>query len=164
MGIEIERKFLIDPDMRPELKDGLPVRQSYLQFAGRPTGDILVRARLTGDKAWLAIKTSNTGISRLEYEYEIPAKDAGEIIDRLCSGNVIEKTRYWLKHGNHTWEVDIFEGDNKGLNMAEVELSAEDEVIDIPYWVTAEVTGDPRYYNNNLLLFPYKNWADINHT
>lgn len=158
MAIEIERKFIIDTSKLPELKNGLKVRQSYLQFSGRPTGNTVVRARLTGDKAWLAIKSGNTDLSRLEYEYEIPVNDASDIIEKLCSKSIIEKTRYLLEHGEHTWEIDIFEGDNKGLNIAELELSHEDEVVDIPDWAAIEVTGDSRYYNSNLLLMPYKNW------
>lgn len=156
MGIEIERKFLIDTSKLPQLKQGLPVKQSYIQAAGHT----VVRARLSGDKAWLAVKGGNTNLSRLEFEYEIPVEDAAEMINQLCSGPAIEKTRYLLQHGKHTWEIDIFEGENMGLTIAEVELASEDEQVEIPDWVTTEVTGEPRYYNSNLLHAPYNSWPD----
>ena len=156
MAIEIERKFLIDTSKLPELNKGLPVRQSYIQA----TGHTVVRARLTGDRAWLAVKGGNTELSRLEFEYQIPVEDAAEMIEKLCTGAAVEKTRYLLQHGNHTWEIDIFEGSNKGLNIAEVELASEDEHVEIPHWVIKEVTGDPRYYNSNLLHSPYNSWPE----
>lgn len=154
MGIEIERKFLIDLQKIPPLKKGNVIRQGYIKTENYVT----VRVRISDEKAFLTLKGKNRGILRSEYEYSIPLNEAYEIIDELCEKNVIYKTRYLLDHAGHTWEIDIFEGDNEGLIIAEVELDSEMELIEIPEWVTKEVTGDQKYYNSSLSRHPYLQW------
>ncbi len=95
---------------------------------------------------------------RPEYEYEIPLADVKEILDRLCERPLIEKTRYRIQFGGLTWEVDEFEGENRGLITAEVELTDENQEVSLPDWIGAEVTGDPRYFNSNLVAHPFSRW------
>lgn len=154
MAKEIERKFLIDLEEIGSLNDGTIIKQGYISTKD----NTVVRVRLAGSKAYLTLKGENKGVTRLEFEYEIPVGDALEMIDALCNGPVVEKTRYLVVHSGHTWEVDIFDGDNKGLVVAEIELESEDEAFDLPHWVTTEVSGDVRYYNSSLLDNPFKNW------
>jgi len=154
MGIEIERKFLIDLQKIPQLKNGHIIRQGYIKTENHTT----VRARILDEKAYLTLKGKNSGMVRSEFEYSIPLKDACDIIDQLCEKNVIEKTRYLLNFSGHTWEIDIFEGNNKGLVIAEVELDNEMECLDIPEWITKEVTGEQKYYNSSLSRYPYSQW------
>jgi CYTH domain-containing protein len=97
-------------------------------------------------------------LTRPEFEYRIPQADAVYLLDHLCSGPLIEKTRYLIEHAGHSWEVDEFHGENAGLVVAEIELRDPGEQIDLPDWIDREVTGDPRYYNANLASHPYKNW------
>ena len=106
---------------------------------------------------WIRPEGETKGISRSEFEYPIPLKDAQDLLKQFA-GNTIEKTRYNIKYKGKTWEVDIFSGENKGLILAEIELKSEDEKFDIPEWITEEVTGDERYYNSYLSIKPYKNW------
>jgi adenylate cyclase len=154
MPKEIERKFLIDESLVGELQGGEIIKQGYF-----PTlNNTAIRARLKGDKGYITIKGQKVGISRPEYEYEIPFNDAKEIIEKLCEKLVIEKTRYKIKHAGHIWEVDVFEGDNKGLVVAEVEMKDESEEVQLPAWVRSEVTDDLRYSNSNLVKYPYKCW------
>jgi CYTH domain-containing protein len=117
-----------------------------------------VRVRIAGDRAFLTLKGATTGITRLEFEYEIPVGDADTLLTELCQAPLIEKTRYRIPIGNHTWEVDEFWGDNAGLIVAEVELKSADEPIELPAWVGQEVSNDPRYYNANLVQHPYCTW------
>lgn len=154
MAKEIERKFLIDLEKIGSLNDGTIIKQGYISTKD----NTVVRVRLAGSKAYLTLKGENKGVTRLEFEYEIPVGDALEMIDALCNGPVVEKARYLVVHSGHTWEVDIFDGDNKGLVVAEIELESEDEAFDLPHWVTTEVSGDVRYYNSSLLDNPFKNW------
>jgi len=154
MAKEIERKFLIDLEKIGSLEDGTAIRQGYIATADKT----VVRVRLAGERAYLTLKGENVGVTRTEFEYEIPADDAQEIITVLCNGPVVEKTRYLIVNAGHTWEVDIFHGDNDGLVVAEIELSSEDEVFELPHWVTKEVSGDINYYNSSLLGNPFKNW------
>ena len=154
MGIEIERKFLIDIDKLPPLTNGYSIKQGYIQTADHTT----VRVRIRNQDAFLTIKGKSVGASRLEFEYPIPLQDANDMLDALCQSSVIEKTRYLVEHEGHTWEVDIFEGSNKGLVVAEVELDSEEEVFTLPSWVTKEVTDDIRYFNSNLVENPYSKW------
>lgn len=154
MGIEIERKFLVDRDALPPLESGKYISQGYIATQSNTT----VRARIKGEMGYLTLKGENTGISRSEFEYEIPVEDAREIIASLCNGKVVEKTRYEIHVGNHIWEVDIFHGDNDGLVVAEIELSHEEEHFELPEWTTKEVSGQPQYYNSSLLNYPYSNW------
>lgn len=154
MGIEIERKFLVDTDLLPPLGEGLCVFQGYIETISKN----VVRARIKGEKGFLTLKSENTGISCLEFEYEIPKPDALEIISTMCNGKVVEKTRYEYDVGSHKWEIDFFHGQNDGLVVAEVELSSENEEFIIPVWVTQEVTGNAKYYNSRLLNEPYLKW------
>ncbi len=157
MAIEIERKFLLDTNKLPALAAGVLIKQAYIETID----NTVVRIRLMGEQAYLTIKGENQGASRPEFEYAIPLQDANEMIEKLCHGPIIEKTRYTLKHAQHLWEIDIFAGDNQGLQLAEVELQAADEVVELPDWVATEVTHDKRYYNSNLLKTPYKNWDHV---
>ncbi len=154
MGIEIERKFIIDINKLPPLTNGYTIKQGYIQTENYTT----VRVRIRNKDAFLTIKGKNRGASRLEFEYPIPLQDANDMLEALCQSSLVEKTRYLVKYERHTWEVDIFEGSNKGLVVAEVELDSEDEAFTLPYWVTKEVTDDIRYFNSNLVKNPYCNW------
>lgn len=117
-----------------------------------------MRVRRQDEKAFLTLKGRNTGISRLEYEYEIPAADADELL-QFCQRPLIEKTRYVEKIDGHVWEIDCFFGDNEGLLVAEIELKSEDEPFEKPVWLGQEVSGDVRYYNSNLAENPYSKWG-----
>lgn len=151
---EIERKFLVKPEVWPRDVPGTPMRQGYLCTAKERT----VRVRLAGDRAWLTIKGVSAGATRDEYEYAIPAADAGDMLDRLCERPLIEKTRYRIPQDGLVWEVDVFTGDNAGLVLAEVELRDETQSVPLPPWIGAEVTHDPRYFNANLVRHPFRDW------
>lgn len=153
MGKEIERKFLVHGDAWRE-GEGAEYRQGYLCTDKERT----VRVRTAGDRAWLTIKGITHGATRPEYEYEIPLEDGRQLLSELCVKPLIEKRRYRVTHDNLTWEIDEFFGDNEGLVVAEVELNSEDQAFDKPPWAGDEVTGDPRYYNANLIEKPYKQW------
>ncbi len=155
MGKEIERKFLLQ-GTDWQTTDGTMYRQGYLNSEK----ERVVRVRTIGEKGFVTIKGITVGATRLEYEYEIPAKDANEMLDDLCEQPLIEKKRYIVENAGLTWEVDQFFGANEGLTVAEVELTSEDQVIEKPSWVGDEVTGDPRYYNSNLIKEPYKMWSN----
>ncbi len=154
MGIEIERKFLIDTDKLPPLTNSYTIKQGYIQTVDHTT----VRVRIRDQDAFLTIKGKSVGASRLEFEYPIPLQDANDMLEALCQSSVIEKMRYLVEYEGHTWEVDVFEGSNKGLVVAEVELDSEEEAFTLPSWVTKEVTDDVRYFNSNLVEHPYSNW------
>lgn len=154
MGVEIERKFLIDETKLPTLKNGYTIKQGYIQTVDHTT----VRIRIRDKEAFLTIKGKSQGASRLEFEYPIPLSDAKEMLTNLCHASRVEKTRYLVEHGGHTWEVDIFEGSNQGLIIAEIELESEDEDFSLPEWVSEEVTQDKRYFNVNLVERPYTSW------
>jgi len=154
MGVEIERKFLVKGEGWRVPGAGTPYRQGYLSTVPGCT----VRVRLIRDKGYLTIKGITVGATRAEYEYEIPAREAGEMLDNLCERPLIEKTRYRVDHQGLTWEVDEFAGDNAGLIIAEVELDEEDQAVMLPDWVGEEVTGDKRYYNSSLVSDPYTGW------
>ncbi|MDO3384817.1 CYTH domain-containing protein [Gilvimarinus sp. SDUM040013] len=154
MGIEIERKFLVDVSLLPELVAGTYISQGYVETAS----STVVRIRVKGNIGYLTLKGESTGIACAEYEYEIPKADAKEIIATLCAGKTVEKTRYEYPVANHTWEVDIFHGENQGLIVAEIELGAENEEFLKPDWVMEEVTGQTRYFNSQLLNHPYATW------
>ena len=154
MGTEIERKFLVRDDSFRSLAQGTRYRQGYLNSVK----ERVVRVRTIDDKGFLTIKGITTGATRAEYEYEIPVKEAEAMLDELCEQPLIEKNRYKIAHKGFTWEVDEFFGENQGLILAEVELESEDQPYDKPEWITDEVTGDPKYFNSNLIQNPYKNW------
>ena len=154
MAFEIERKYLLaNGDWRKITDKGLRIRQGYLNANPQRT----VRVRIMGDKAFLTIKGSVIGISRPEFEYEIPVVEAIHLIE-LCEKPIIDKTRYIVQVNGNKWEVDEFEGDNKGLIVAEIELQSEDQVFIIPEWIGKEVSGDIKYYNSNLIRLPFKEW------
>ena len=157
MATEIERKFLVDLGLLGPLQAGVEMRQAYISSGE----NAVVRVRLAGDEAWLTLKGRNTGAVRSEFEYPIPAQDARQMIEEFCGGRVISKTRYLREHGNYLWEIDVFEGDNAGLVVAEVELADADEQPPLPDWVGLEVTADARYFNNNLYRHPYVQWSAV---
>lgn len=155
MGVEIERKFLVrNRDWFARIYSSARIRQGYLVNER----EVSVRVRSIGNEAWLTIKGSARGLSRPEFEYQIPRSDAEQMLASLCQRPLIEKTRYWLHHGQHTWEIDVFEGDNAGLVVAEVELSDPAEDVDLPAWVGKDVSDDPRYLNASLVRRPYRQW------
>lgn len=156
MGEEIERKFLVAGEGWRETAEGTAYRQGFLSTEPERT----VRVRAAGDRGTITIKGKNVGARRAEFEYEIPLADAQQMLDTLCKRPLIEKVRYTLSAGAHTWEIDVFGGDNAGLVVAEIELGSEDETFDKPGWVGDEVTGDPRYFNSNLVDNPYRTWED----
>lgn len=154
MGIEIERKFLVDESKLPPLVGGVYIAQGYIETVDHTA----VRARVKGDQGFLTLKGKTEGMTRLEYEYEIPLADAKAMIQQLCAGKSVEKTRYEIKVGQHVWEIDVFAGDNAGLVVAEVELQNDKEAIVIPTWASQEVTDQARFYNMNLIKHPYSQW------
>lgn len=160
MGTEIERKFLVaDDSWRAQADEGASYRQGYLSsFAPESGVKASIRVRIQGDKAFLNIKSATLGIGRLEYEYPVPVSDAQEMLDNLCVGAVVTKTRYHLRVGQHVWEIDVFEDDNEGLVVAEIELGDEKEDFPRPDWLGKEVSDDKRYYNVCLAQHPFKDW------
>ncbi len=154
MGTEIERKFLVNGHAYRDRADGRRYRQAYLST----NKDRVVRVRVVDDQAWLTIKGRTRGVSRAEFEYEIPVADAINMLENLCQQPVIDKTRYRLRAGDHVWEIDEFHGVNDGLIVAEIELQDENEPFDKPEWLGEEVSGDPRYFNANLIEHPYREW------
>lgn len=154
MGVEIERKFLLKNKNWKKLADaGQVIKQGYLNLDKART----VRVRTINGKGILTIKGKTRHTTRLEYEYDIPFKDALELME-LAEKTVITKTRYKVLDHGKTWEIDIFDGDNLGLEIAEIELIFEDEKFIIPEWIGQEVSHDSRYYNSSLILNPFKNW------
>ncbi|MDD5229120.1 MAG: CYTH domain-containing protein [Methylococcales bacterium] len=157
MAIEIEHKFLLaNDDWREQVSHSVIYKQGYLTSQATSS----IRVRISDSQAWLNIKSATIGSQRHEYEYEIPLSDAHEILDNLCLKPVIEKTRHFVRHENHLWEIDEFEGENAGLIVAEIELDALEENFAKPNWVGVEVTQDVRYYNNNLARIPYSQWRN----
>jgi adenylate cyclase len=154
MGEEIERKFLVVGDGWRETAESEQLRQGFLSTEPERT----VRVRLAGSQGSLTIKGKTIGARRQEFEYEIPGADAQRMLDTLCERPLIEKVRYTLRVGRHTWEVDVFEGENAGLVIAEIELESEDEAFEKPDWAGEEVTDDPRYFNSNLVARPFQAW------
>jgi adenylate cyclase len=155
MGIEIERKFLVQDDSwRAGAGPGRLYRQGYIT----PGPPAAIRVRLDDTEARLHVKQATTAIVRTEFEYVIPREDAVDILETLCADRVIEKTRYRIPFAGHTWEVDLFHGNNDGLVVAEIELDDPDQPFDKPPWLGKEVSGDPRFLNTYLALHPYRIW------
>ncbi|MGK5034098.1 CYTH domain-containing protein [Janthinobacterium sp. LB3P118] len=154
MGVEIERKFLLQGDAWRGLGQAVLLRQGYLSSAR----ERVVRVRIEGEQAMLTIKGANVGATRGEWEYPIPLADAAELLDGLCEQPLIEKVRHRIEHAGMVWEVDEFLGANAGLIVAEIELASEDQPFEKPDWVGAEVSGDARYYNANLIRHPFSQW------
>lgn len=156
MKYEIERKFLVMDKSALDGLSGILYRQAYIET----TENNVVRIRMVGKEAYITIKGKNIGTKRLEYEYEIPIKDATEIIDNLCQKPVIEKVRYSMYYKGKTWIIDEFKGCNDGLIVAEIELESEDDFFEKPDFIGEEVTYDIRYFNSNLIKNPYTKWND----
>jgi adenylate cyclase len=159
MAIEIERKFLVSSTDYKKMTIGKKrILQGYLSSIPERT----VRVRTIGQQAFLTIKgkSSENGMSRFEWEKEIPLPEA-EALLKLCEAGSIEKVRYEVLYENHLFEVDEFFGANEGLVMAEIELSSEEEVFEKPSWLGEEVTGNKKYYNSYLTKFPYKEWQNL---
>lgn len=155
MGIEIERKFLVvDEGWKDAVCRKYPIAQGYISRQAERT----VRVRIKGEKGYLTLKGQARGLVRREFEYEIPVDDARTILSTLCQGPLIEKCRYEVEVGDHLWEVDVFEGENAGLVVAEIELRRPDEEFLLPSWVGQEVTGQVQYYNARLVDRPYSSW------
>ena len=155
MAQEIERKFLVKGDFKSEVFKSTRITQGYLSSVPERT----VRVRVKGDKGFITIKGigNESGASRFEWEKEIPVEEVRDLL-KICEPGVIDKTRYLVKNGEFTFEVDEFYGDNDGLTVAEIELPDEDTQFNRPAWLGEEVTGDVRFYNSMLMKNPYKNW------
>lgn len=162
MGIEIERKFLLASDAwRAQVSRSQRLVQGYLVSAAAVTSGAArssVRVRIGGDQAWLNVKSSTLGPARQEYEYEVPLADAEAMLAKLCDG-VVEKIRHYVAHANHEFEIDEFFGANDGLVVAELELDSVDEAYERPDWLGPEISHLPRYYNLNLIAYPYSAWT-----
>ncbi|MBE9182658.1 CYTH domain-containing protein [Oculatella sp. LEGE 06141] len=154
MAIEIERKFLVTGNDWRSLSKGIVYRQGYVSSEPGRT----VRVRVAGDIGYLTIKGATRGVSRSEFEYVIPLADAEDLLENLCDRPLIEKVRYKIPIGTVVWEVDEFLGDNQGLIVAEVELTAADQIIDRPTWLGEEVSHDVRYFNASLAKHPFSRW------
>ncbi|MBO5799404.1 MAG: CYTH domain-containing protein [Paludibacteraceae bacterium] len=153
MATEIERKFLLkDDSWKMESDGGVHYAQGYLNETGNT-----VRVRVAGDKGFLTVKSKSKGISRLEFEYEIPKEDALQMME-LSQTPIVEKFRHKIRRGKHCWEIDEFMGENEGLVIAEIELESEDEPFERPEWLGEEVSGIKRFYNSHLAKKPYKYW------
>jgi adenylate cyclase len=155
MGIEIERKFLVNKEKWSKVvkEEKSLFRQGYIVSDPEKT----IRVRLTDSAGYITIKGLSVGASRAEYEYAIPKDDAQQLLDNFCASE-LSKIRYFITHDDKLWEVDEFLGNNEGLIVAEIELTAENESFSLPDWVESEVTSDKKYSNSNLAINPYKNW------
>ena len=156
MALEIERKFRVrDDGWKRHVVRARRLRQAYLTKNDR----ISMRVRIDGDEtATLTIKTERTGIERHEYEFAIPVAEAKELLE-LREGAIISKTRHIVRNGGFNWEVDVFDGDNRGLVIAEIELDRADRIIELPAWIGEEVTDDRRFYNADLAKHPFSSWS-----
>ena len=157
MSFEIERKFLVTGDFKSQAYSSSRIRQGYISTVGKAT----VRVRIRDDKGYLTIKgrSNEAGISRYEFETEVPLQDAEDLM-RLCEPGMIDKTRYLVQWGTHVFEVDEFYGENNGLVVAEVELTDEKETFECPPFLGEEVTGQVKYYNSFLMKSPYSKWGE----
>lgn len=151
--VEIERKFLINTELWKPIGTGTKMKQGYLSV----DPERVVRVRIAGENAYMTIKGKPVGLVRTELEYEIPINEA-EILLKMCLNFPVEKTRFKEKIGTLVWEIDVFEGENNGLVMAEVELTHENQEIDLPGWIGKEVSFDSRYYNSWLSRNPFSKW------
>ena len=152
-NIEIERKFLVQKASFLSSIYGKDMVQGFILTKKEKS----VRVRITGEKATLTVKGETFGSVRQEFEYPIPVEEAREMLF-LCERPLIEKCRYEIPWGSLVWEVDVFHGENEGLIVAEIELPEVDYYLDLPVWIGEEVTSDPRYFNSNLILYPYSAW------
>ena len=155
MATEIERKFLVDKNLWKPMVVGKKIAQGYLQHDANK----VVRVRIKGNQGFLTVKGKNNGISRLEFEYEIPIADAEEML-LLCDSGVVEKTRFEVAYKGFIWEIDNFEGENDGLLLAEVEMESVDDQPELPQWILEEVSSDKKYFNSHLSQFPFNTWIE----
>ena len=155
MAKEIERKFIMNLNEWPKNQKGILYKQGYLAITDKG----IVRVRIKGQISTLTVKSKGTGISRDEFEYEIPMEDAKELLN-LCENDIISKTRYKMMFNKKMWDIDEFHGKNKGLWLAEIELKTEDEKFELPNWVKREVTGEENYYNAFLSMHPFLSWKN----
>ena len=151
--VEIERKFLVNSKLWQPKGNGVKIRQGYLSVDPQR----VVRIRVAENNSYLTIKGKPVGITRTEMEYKIPDNEA-EILLKMCLNVIVEKVRYTEKVGGLLWEIDVFEGKNLGLLLAEIELKEENQEFEYPEWISSEVTFDDRYQNSKLSQNPYKNW------
>jgi adenylate cyclase len=162
MGIEIERKFLVLGDgWRAQVEKSVRMAQGYLndmQALRAGTQRASVRVRIAGERAFLNMKSRELGHTRQEFDYQIPVADAEDLL-KLCVGGLIDKTRHYVRHAGFLWEVDVFEGENAGLTVAEIELPSADTSFAKPDWAGREVTDQLRYYNLALAERPYSRWS-----
>ena len=155
MGVEIERKLLVDTSLWSPNNQGTEYIQGYiLNEPGK-----CVRIRIAGEYGFLTIKAGTNSLKREEYEYGIPINDARNMI-KLCENNLISKIRHVEEYDGNKWEIDVFKGDNEGLVMAEIELNEENQQFSKPSWLLEEVTDNPRYINSNLIYYPFNQWPD----
>ncbi|MEN8212793.1 MAG: CYTH domain-containing protein [Pseudomonadota bacterium] len=155
MAQEIELKFLVrDDSWRDSVSEEIHMRQGFLCDGFERS----VRVRSENDKAFLNIKRSDDGIHRLEYEYQIPLREAQQLLEQVALQPLVEKVRYLVPAGDHEWEIDVFSGENQGLVIAEIELPSIDTDFDRPSWLGEEVSDDFRYYNVSLREMPYSKW------
>ncbi len=155
MALEIERKFLVIGDQWRKLGTGKSYYQGYIPTQNP---DNTVRVRIADEQGYLTLKGKKIGISRREFEYEIPLEDAQMLLKIMCDRPLIEKIRYRVPIGELVWEIDEFTGENQGLIIAEIELKTVNQNIYYPDWIGQEVTEDLRYYNSSLVKNPYQNW------
>ena len=155
MSVEIERKYLIKNDQwKKHVKEDQHITQGYIRSEGAT-----VRIRCyDDDSAIITVKGKREGISRLEFEYNIPYADAREMQEKLCQARLVEKTRHLVEYEGMLWELDEFHGENKGLFVAEIELVDENQPFQLPEWVGADVSYDGRYRNSRLCSYPYRCW------
>lgn len=155
MAQEIERKFLVKGDYKSFSTQSIRITQGYLSSVAERT----VRVRIKGEKGYITIKgiSNQSGTSRYEWEKEIPVEEVNELL-KICEPGTIDKMRYHIPAGPHTYEVDEFYGENEGLTIAEIELSNEEETFEKPDWLGDEVTGDLKYYNSTLMKKPFSQW------
>ena len=160
MAVEIERKYLVDTALWQRPEGGVRMRQGYVATKDGTT----VRVRIAGDKAFLTLKDHAVGLTRHEFEYEIPVADAETLLDTMCAKPQVDKIRYRIPAAEPglVWEVDEFLGDNAPLVTAEIELPTEDTPFSKPAWLGEDVTNDHRYKNNNLAATPYSSWLGLN--
>lgn len=156
MADEIERKFLVrSTAWQASIAEKLHIKQGYIAVNER----CAIRIRIANAQATLNIKSAGLNIARKEYEYPIPIADAEEMLEQFCPDQYIEKIRYRVNHEAGVWEVDVFEGLNKGLVVAEIELESAEQSVALPEWVGMEVSGDAKYLNNNLVTRPFQTWT-----
>lgn len=155
MAQEIERKYMVVGEYKHLAHNSMRIIQGYIASGSRT-----VRVRISDQRAWLTIKgpSQNGGLSRYEWEKEIDASEAMDLL-QLSEGAVVDKERFYVAYAGHTIEVDEFHGDNEGLVIAEIELQSEDERVELPEWIGSEVTGVKRFYNSHLRNYPYREWS-----